>query len=181
MLEIQTLRSKNFGLAPFRLGRALPRPAKPRRLAQDWRRLAKQWRALPMLGRVRLVIRQDATNLQITEIRLKPVRLTSAQWVVDEPGAAVALRAIRIEPGEPLREENLLMCTVGLHALARRFERAEREDGAVLRDLREIGLGWPRIMAKAGEFRIPLSGGVWRGGVTGGPAKTMAVRTFVDG
>ena len=77
--------------------------------------------------------------------------------------------------------ERTLLADVGLHALARRYERgAGRDDDAVLRDLAVLSHASKGAIDKGGEFAIPAGEGKWIGSVTtvkGSPA--LGVRTFM--
>jgi hypothetical protein len=79
-------------------------------------------------------------------------------------------------------ERHLVLATVGLHALARRYERGEDlSDFSVLRDLAGFRRRWRRIVeAETDEFEVPTStGGRWIGAtmVYEGD-QVLAVRTF---
>src|SRR5712691_10811852 len=105
-------------LAPFR-----PRPGwtpMPRHAAL--RSLAARWRALPAFGRLRLVTSFDSGKLQIVELCVVPCRIEAPTWDDDEPALAIKLTTVAIKPPE-FEEKHLLIAGVGLHALARRFER----------------------------------------------------------
>jgi hypothetical protein len=162
-------------LAPFR-----PRPGftpMPRHAAL--RRLAARWRALPALGRLRCVIANDPGHLQIVELRVTPSRVVAAAWSEDEPALAIKLTTIAIKPPQ-FEEKHLLIAGVGLHALARRFQRgAPRTDAGVLADLLPVATAYRAIARAKGEFAVPAGGGRWIGAV--GPADAVAlVRTYVE-
>jgi hypothetical protein len=73
-----------------------------------------------------------------------------------------------------------LIAGVGLHALARRYQRgADRTDTAVLGDLLPIATDYRAVARAKGEFSIPAGGGSWIGAC--GPFDAVAiVRTFVE-
>jgi hypothetical protein len=93
-------------------------------------RLARRWRALPSLGRLRLATRFEDGRLHIAELRLVPSKIEAAGWDGGEPALAIALQSIKIEP-PAYAEKGVLICGIGLHAIARRYERgADRADTA---------------------------------------------------
>lgn len=162
-------------LSPFR-----PRPCfTPMPRHAELRRLAQQWRRLPSFGRLRLVISSDPGHLQILELRVTPSRIEADGWAEDEPALAIKLTTIAIKPPE-FEEKHLLIAGIGLHALARRYQRgADRADAAVLADLLPIATGYRATARAKGEFTIPAGGGRWIGAV--GPFDAAAlVRTYIE-
>jgi hypothetical protein len=141
---------------------------------------ASRWRALPDLGRLRLVARLEAGKLDLAELRLVPSRIDAARWSEDEPALGVMLRTVAVAP-PTFEEKALLIVGVGLHALARRYERgADRADRAVLADLLPIAVGYPALIRARGEFAVPVrGGGRWIGAVSAGDAVAL-VRTFLS-
>jgi hypothetical protein len=164
-------------MVPFR-----PRPGftpMPRR--PMLRALAENWRALPSSGRLRLVIRDEPGDLEIAERRVRPSVVSAPAWAADEPAVAVALRSIIVRPPF-FTDDSVTMGVVGLHALARRYERGPiRDDIGVLSDLYFLARGAPAAVASGGEFMIEaLDGGRWIGAVAGADC-TVIARTFLDG
>lgn len=165
-------------LEPFR-----PRPGftpMPSRL--HLRRLAHQWRRLP--ANFRLGCRTDVDRngrLQIAETRLQASKLRLPFWSDDEPGLSIVLLTVAIVP--PLyAEADATMVAIGLHALARRFERGEPAEAAVLRDLFPLVQAYPRaVEALAADFPVEVTGGHWRCTIMteGEGARVLAVRTFI--
>ncbi len=165
-------------LTPFR-----PRPGfspVPRHAHLD--RLARRWRALPTAGRLRRVVNSDPGDLQIAELRAAPFAMIFPGWDADELAITVVLRAVRIAPPD-FAESTLNLTAIGLHALARRYQRGtDRRDAAVLADL-PLGRHFGAHVRRGGDFAIPPPrGGRWIGAVmeTGG-APLLVVRTFVNG
>ena len=147
--------------------------------------MAAAWRALPATGRLLLTAEfnpKPEPKLLIAEVRCVPTRLVLPDWDADELALSIWLRSIRIRPPE-CRETTTFLAVVGLHALARRFERGERRaDAAVLRDLAPVGRGYPAAVAAGVEFAIPAGTGRWIGAVMqASGAPVLAVRTFLDG
>jgi hypothetical protein len=161
---------------PFR-----PRPGfvpMPRHTAL--KRLANKLRSPPALGRLRAVAKFEAGELRVVELWAKPAKLEHDDWAEDEPALAILLRSITIRPPE-FAETNHRITGIGLHALARRYQRGTRSDRAVLADLLALAEGYPAAVAAGGEFAIPVpGGGRWIGAVAPGEAVAI-VRTFVDG
>jgi hypothetical protein len=141
---------------------------------------AARWRALPAFGRLHQVTQLAAGKLELIDLRVEPSRIEAERWDADEPALALSLRTIVIEP-PAYDEKDRLIVGIGLHALARRYERgSQRTDAAVLRDLVPLALAYPEIARARGEFAIPLSGGGRWIGTVGSPTDAVAVvRTFV--
>jgi hypothetical protein len=145
--------------------------------------LAAAWRVLPDPGRLFLEADAHGGKLRITEIRAAPSRLILPGWEADEPALSLVLRDVRIEV-PAYRETTATLAIVGLHALARRFERGSgRGDVAIMRALAPLGRAYPGAIKGGGEFAIEAAGGGrWIGAVMmQGTAPVLAVRTFVDG
>jgi hypothetical protein len=86
----------------------------------------------------------------------------------------------RLPPIFSESEEGLVIA--GLHSLARRFERGERTEESMLRDLFPLVKAYPKAAAAlAADFPVEVSGGHWRCTVMTGNdgAGVIAVRTFV--
>ncbi|MFI4948410.1 MAG: hypothetical protein ACHQC9_06385, partial [Alphaproteobacteria bacterium] len=98
----------------------------------------------------------------------------------DELGIAVTLTLVGCRPPLFVHEHRLLV-DVGLHALGRRYQRASREDAAVLADLRILAEAHPRaVLSEDGEFTVAASGGRWRGSITQVKGDVaMCARTFI--
>src|SRR5437764_14911833 len=101
--------------------------------------LHRRWRALPAFGRMRLTSKFDKGRLRITEMRVEPDRISLPGWDSGELALAIVLRMLTIRP--PAFSQRMMpLAFIGLHALARRYERgAARDDAAVLRDLAPLG------------------------------------------
>jgi hypothetical protein len=168
-------------------------PYRPRSGFEPWprltmlERLSRRWRALPTGNRVPSASRYAAGKVEIADLWLTPARISLPTWADDELALCLTLRVIEIAPPD-FSDTSLTVATVGLHALARRYERGVgRTDAAVLRDLLALGPGYLstfREEVEAGaDFAIPLPcGGIWIGAATeldGNPL--LGVRTFVDG
>jgi hypothetical protein len=145
---------------------------------------AARWTALPeRWGRLRPVVAQnDGAKLTILEMRCVPFRLTMAGWAEDELAVATAIVAVGMALPSTFMQEIRLVAAIGLHALARRFERGDRRDDlAVVRDLLPIGQEAPRALEVGGDFEVACcNGGKWAGAVMFCDDRPMlAVRTFV--
>jgi hypothetical protein len=135
---------------------------RPQFTRQSLALLAARWRALPEWGRLRIVAKTDGARLQVLETRLIPFRCAKVDWDEFEPSVAVALSAVGMALPAGFTVETRPIAVVGLHALARRYERgSDRSDSAVLRDLSVFGRAWPEAALEP-EFEIPaLRGGQW--------------------
>jgi hypothetical protein len=90
---------------------------------------------LPEWGRLRVATKIRGTHLQIVEIRLTPFRMTMANWIDEELAIAVVLSTVEMRLPASFADSVQILAAVGLHALGRRYERGDRRDPAVLRDL----------------------------------------------
>jgi len=147
------------------------------------RRIAAEWGALPSAGRLGLVAEFSADDgLRIADLRCRSVRMQLPGWADggDELGIAVTLTLVGCRPPLFVHEHRLLV-DVGLHALGRRYQRASREDAAVLADLRVLAEAHPSaVLSEDREFVIVASGGRWRGSITRVKSDgVMCARTFV--
>jgi hypothetical protein len=136
---------------------------------------------LPTTGRLRLTASWKNKELRITELRAQGTAITGLDWQEDEPAVALVLHALRIEPAAKppvFREHHQTLAGLGLHALARHYQRAAMPgDESVIRDLAALATACPPALAKGGEFGIPVADdGVWVGAVADG---CLLVRTFL--
>jgi len=142
-------------------------------------RVAELWRLLP--GReARLALLCDAKpgKLGISELRIFPASRTFNTWPVDADELSVSVTAVSLilKSGIFISEKRLL-ADVGLHALARRFQRGiGRLDKDILTDLAPLAGAYESTVAKGGTFTIAGWGGVV-GWVDAKPL--LSVRTFL--
>jgi hypothetical protein len=155
------------------------------------RQLAEQWHAIRSACQLRTIADFDpSTGFRVIEVLVEPAKVTLPGW--DDADAELALRVmvrhVRIQPPE-FRDDEGLCAIVGLHALARRFERGEpRGERAVLDDLLPLGRAFvDAVQADNLEVSVPAGGGTWKGtimiadSVPNLAVRTLAVRTFVAG
>lgn len=140
------------------------------------RRLVADWRRQPDPGRLALFAEFDGDKLRVAEQRVSTAKMRFADF--EEAALSIGLHLVVMQPPH-FREERAIIADIGMHALARRYQRvADHSDAAVLADLKALA---PKWRDTAGEFRVPApSGGEWIGAVTtvrGAPV--LAVRTFV--
>jgi hypothetical protein len=143
--------------------------------------LGRAWRSREPLGRLDLVTRYDKPRLDLIDIRAVPAEIYCDAWVGDdEPALAIVLHHVGIAPPAPLRESSTMLASLGLHALARRYQRgADQSIDAVLADLRELAVRAPDAVIAGGEFEVATpSGGRWIGAVV--DRRYALVRTFLD-
>jgi len=103
-------------------------------------------------------------------------------WNEDERELSLAVRLTEIvcKPPEALRERTLILSTVGLHALARCYQRGlDHSDQRVLADLTVLArAALEAIRDGDQEVRIPApSGGAWVGQRY--PDSGLIIRTFL--
>jgi hypothetical protein len=147
-------------------------------------RLAHRWRRLePKFGRLgRALAELDAQGLRLTETRLFATKLTMAipSWDADED--AITLQLVRVTIVPPLFAGNRLsLAVIGLHALARRYERGRAGGTALFEDLWALARAFPETIRAAGQFRVAVPGGAWVGLVMADPdgRRSLTVRTFL--
>jgi hypothetical protein len=167
-------------LLPFRESRS-GRP--PRTSQKHLIRLGQNWKRLPGKGRLRCLPAWLDGTVSIHDLRLAPATLNLKGWAPDEtePGLMLVLRSFALRPGEQLFEERPL-AILGLHAIARRFERGDRNEHQVIADTLPLGRAFPQQLRSGEvEFEIPApSGGRWIGAMmqfAGRPILT--VRTYI--
>ena len=162
-------------ILPLRPRPGWPAPGKPSYL----RGLARKYRLLASPCRLFAEAEVRKRNvLAIYDLYVTASCLRFNGWSINQPSLRVALRVISTSPFD---EFDQVLAEVGLHALARRFERGRDSTVAgVLGDLRVFAVALRRaIRTDDDEFAIPTpSGGRWRGQLTQGGAP-VAVRTFV--
>jgi hypothetical protein len=142
--------------------------------------LGRTWRYRGPLGRLDLVARYDNPRLDLIDIRLADAKVICDAWVGDdEPALAVVLHHVGIAPPAPLRESATMLASLGLHALARRYQRgADRSDDAIKADLLALAHAAPGAVIDGGGFEIATpSGGCWIGAVV--DSRYCLVRTFL--
>jgi hypothetical protein len=165
-------------ITPFR-----PRPGftpMPRRAMLE--RLLRRYRAQRSLSRLRLISKFEDGKFQIIELRAEPSRMTLPGWEDAELAVTVSLHALVIRP-PAFSQLTLPLACVGLHALARRFQRgADRTDRTVLCDIEALGRGWRTAVQGTMEFEVPApGGGRWIGAQhLLGEVPVLAVRTFIE-
>jgi hypothetical protein len=121
---------------------------------------------------------------------LQPGRLLLPGWDGDELAVVLKLRVVTIEPPS-FSDVSVCVAVVGLHAIARRYERGTgREDAAVRRDLLTLAPGYVATFQDNDEIEdgddfsipAPAGGGFWIGAASqsGGADPVLLVRTFVE-
>lgn len=136
----------------------------------DLQNALREWReAVPTRGRIALETRlnERAKWLQITELRARPAVVTQSEWSGElEPSVLVVAVGMEARP-KRFRATHATLAVVSLHALARRYQRADDKcHGAVLRDLRVLAEKQDALvlLGDGAPFHVPCSdGGVWAG------------------
>jgi hypothetical protein len=117
----------------------------------------------------------------INELTVVASRIARPDWREDEPALSVVFSTVKTHP---FRVERSPVADIGVHALARRYQRDwAADEGSVLLDLSPLGYRWASTVRAGGEFRIaaPLGQGEWVGAVSrveGRPLPVLMVRTF---
>jgi hypothetical protein len=145
--------------------------------------LSNAWWQLPAFGRLRLMRNLTKGCLRIVEARCIPVNARQPTWDAEEPGLMINLRTITVEP--PIfAEQSMTLAVVGVHALARYFQRSfDGTDNGLFNDLAPVGFRYPDIIKEGRtEFHIETeSGGTWAGQLVAGPENLiLRIQTFLD-
>jgi hypothetical protein len=123
--------------------------------------------------------------LQIGEFRLLTADTRYDHWMSHEPSIAIELFSITINKKHCwLQSETYGV--IGLHALARRYERCPQRDlETILADCKAIISHHAAVLHQQ-DFTVPCANGCWLGGTVdadftnGAPArKVLAIRTFI--
>lgn len=96
--------------------------------------------------------------MRITELRAIPMRITSLTWTEAEPAIAIALIAVTMRP-PTLTEHPIVLASISLHAIARRYERGSRDDKSVLDDLLELARDV--VGGQNADVTVPTADGCW--------------------
>jgi hypothetical protein len=125
--------------------------------------------------------RDGNLGLRLDELRLAPAGIKLKAWTDQEEAICVVWRVVIIAPPMPIVESASTLLIVGLHGLARFYQRVRADDAGVLAELNRLAWLHPEIVRRGeAEFRIPSGNGAWRGRVASmNGAPCMALRTFV--
>jgi hypothetical protein len=171
-----------YGAAVEKLIKPLrPRPAWPPPTAPKYfRRLAAALRAAASGSICSLFSEVEAgKRLSISDLVVTAETLLLPGWTEPEPALRVTLHIVE---AKPYAYSALPMGMLGLHALARRFQRGRPNgDDDVLQDLKcFLGAFRRAIRTTDEEFRIETaSGGAWLGALSA-DGNTIVARTFVS-
>jgi hypothetical protein len=173
-----------WGDAADRLIKPFQRNGTVRRV--DIIRLSHAWRKLPgdfaQLGELKVGLEGD--TLEIVEARLvtSKLELPRRSWEGrTEEGVGIRLLKMRIAPAMFLGDF-LPAADIGLHALARRFQRGRRSGLTALReDFVALAAVYPQVVTAMGDFPVEVEGGVWLTNVMCDDERRpcLVVRTFV--
>jgi hypothetical protein len=150
--------------------------------AQLAREVVRRWRVLPEFGTLETHASAVGRHLRLAELRVVPAKMRFESWEGDAE-LALALTMTLVKGALPrIVVERRLIADLGLHGLARRYERGtDRADEAVLVDLAALAPAWRAATERGGDFAIPAGSGRWIGSTTlVRDAPVLAVRTFVD-
>ena len=151
----------------------------------------RAWRdGLGSFGRLALEIDEQKSSLQIRELRLTAAQATFDNWKPEVSEAAVCVVLMRLQAdSKTFQFTTTKLAGVGLHALARRYQRAfETSDEAIKKDLRTLAdaATVDDHLALRDSFRIPASAGagLWVGSSTvisegTGHQRILSVRSFI--
>ena len=102
-------------------------------------------------------------------------------WGEAEPALALSVMVVACEPPR-FACTSARVAHVGLHALARRYQRGDgTTDAEMRRSLNPIAQAARDAIGGAGEFAVEAAGGRWVGTVMlAGRSPVLAVRSFVE-
>jgi hypothetical protein len=162
-----------------------PRPAWPEPGRGEWyKAFVSRYRSIRSPCRLDFVSRVEPDGaLVMNELRVAATTIKREDWGEGDEGAlSVQMVAVGTHP---FRIQQSLIADIGLHALARRYQRGWCvDDGSVLIDLAPLGIGWAKTVKAGGTFRVaaPLGQGEWIGAVsevTGRDLPVLLIRTYV--
>jgi hypothetical protein len=147
-------------------------------------RVRHRWFEMPDRGRLQCIATFEKRKLKLAELRVVAGTIVSSAWAdgADEPGLALRSTVI-VRSARGGRRESQILAHVGLHGIARHFQRAwDVGEEALFRDIKSLSDWYPETVTKGGEFAIPThEGGAWMGRVISGgegSIPVLAVRTF---
>jgi hypothetical protein len=155
-----------------------PRPAWPAPTAPRYlRRMAREFSKLKSPCRIIPDAEYDGEELVISDLVATASSVAFDGWVEAEPSLRLTLHILRTPPYE---YGSVAVAEIGLHALARRYQRGRpATDGAVLRDLRPfLGAFRRAIETSDAEFRIATGAGAWFAQLSA-DRSTIVARTFI--
>jgi hypothetical protein len=163
------------------INRLRPRPAWPAPTHPTYfRKLAAALRAAAGGSVCSLFAEIEAgKRLAISDLVVTAETLLLPGWSEPEPSLKVTLHVVE---AKPYAYSAVPMAVLGLHALARRYQRGRpNSDDDVLKDLRCFVAAFRRAIRTAdAEFRIETaSGGAWLAGLSA-DGNTIIARTFVS-
>src|SRR4051794_29488232 len=89
---------------------------------QYLRRIELGWKTLPQVARLSTIAKLENGRLQCAELRCLPSEIKLHDWT--EPAVSVVLNLLTMRPVmREFSEVRIILAMVGLHALARRFQR----------------------------------------------------------
>jgi hypothetical protein len=153
---------------------------------------ARRWEAeLAGPARLALSIERSHRRLRVDEMRVQSIGgFRVKKWKLDAVENAMLLSrwSLSVWP-RLLSFDTKMLALVGLHSLARRFERGrDRSTEAIMRDLRHLGEAG-ETQRRAGEHVIvPVPDGQWAGvvmlvnikGMSDEAQPLLVARTFID-
>jgi len=134
-------------------------------------RVEAAWRAIPRRFRLIFDTKIDKRGRigWLLEVGIAPCNLTSDDWVAHEPGALIMAHWF-CAPRSGRLPSIVTLGTIGMHALARRFQRGrDRSHEAVLNDMLYLAeaqtdqLHGKERFPDGTPFRIPVPHGLWAG------------------
>ena len=114
---------------------------------------------LPLGSRLALSVKAAGTTLEIDEVRASSIAVRFGGWERFEPGICLVHATLRVAPHVCLLESQVI-CSVGLHALARRYQRsADISRSAIYDDV--AALAAAPVDGDGNEIEVRTKHGRW--------------------
>lgn len=141
---------------------------------------------LPTFGRIDIETRSSRVRLYVRELRAFARMEGFDEWAgASEPALVVMVVGVDLRR-DHLDAKKAVLATIGLHALARRFQRGfDTSDEALFSEFRAIAAVANDIIDAREVFRIQVPDGVWAGAVAsvtderGERSHVVSIRTFI--
>jgi hypothetical protein len=160
-----------------RLARHPFRPLRQETLVDAKRTWLKEMPAFGSLARFCKI--EDRWQPKFYELHLGASRFGREDWVVPTDGVLVILIGATVRHGY-LSLRAVILATVSMHALGRRYERGRRDEASVFDDLSTLAFRYPDLIETTDSWNCPAGDGTWTGyAVRAGDDAALNVTTFL--
>jgi hypothetical protein len=143
-----------------RLARYPRKPLRPETLIDAKRIWQREMPAFGSLARFCKI--EDRSRPMFYELRLGAARFGRDGWSASTDGMLITLIGASVANGK-LTVRAVIISTVGMHALARRYERGRRDDASVFDDLSTLAFNYPDLIETADRWNCYVGDGTWTG------------------